>query len=235
MLLDKRFSLFQKMIEAGIKIFNRDTAQVFMFHSVDNSNGEFSISPENFKEFISQISINRQPEFISGLFEEIGTKKEKVYFTFDDVYESVYINALPILIEYQIPFSIFPTTNLIETKGYLSKRELIELSQNPLCTVGSHAVSHVPFRKLSRKQKEIELYDSKRILEDIIEKEVDCIAYPYGSIWAIDKETVNMVKAVGYKMAFSTLQVSVPAQIESMRYFIPRISISNENYNIAML
>lgn len=95
--------------------------------------------------------------------------------------------------------------NYIDTtkfdRNMLSWNQIIELSQDDLCTIGSHTMSHC---RLSMKDKDdlmYELKNSKDILSQKINKPVEHLAYPYGWITDVSDEAVDVAKEVGYKTA----------------------------------
>ena len=54
------------------------------------------------------------------------------------------------------------------------------MSDDPLCTIGSHAMHHNRLIDLSDAELDMELRESKRIIEQKTGKEVNYISYPYG-------------------------------------------------------
>ena len=75
-----------------------------------------------------------------------------------------------------------------------------QLAASPLCTIGSHTMTHcrlanVPFDKLS-----YELEESKRQIEQEIGKDVKYISYPYGWITDVNEDVFAATQAAGYEM-----------------------------------
>ncbi len=91
-------------------------------------------------------------------------------------------------------------------KRVLSSKEINKLSQSTLITIGSHTVNHTSLKWISRQQQEYELLESKRVLEQIIGKEVEMFAYPWGSPDDYTDESIDLLKKTGYKYAFTTSQ-----------------------------
>lgn len=103
--------------------------------------------------------------------------------------------------------------------------QLKELSKNDLIEIGSHTLTHAKLTSLSEEQIVNELTQSKIILEEKINKSVDFLAYPYGSINEVNSRIIQLAKQAGYKMAFSTKRSS--EQLDN--YFdIPRYNIDNK-------
>lgn len=80
----------------------------------------------------------------------------------------------------------------------LSWEQIKNLSNDPLCTIGSHAISHSALDKVNENQLDIELLNSKKLLEKYIQKSVYHFAYPYGRN---NDEMIYKLKQLGYKTA----------------------------------
>jgi peptidoglycan/xylan/chitin deacetylase (PgdA/CDA1 family) len=146
----------------------------------------------------------------------------KFALTFDDVFSDVFSNAYPVLVKLGIPFTLFVSTGLLDSPGYITSSELKIMSKDPLCTVGSHTVNHVRLRTSERSLEEIE--NSKKELEKILGKEIQLFAYPYGSIFACSRKNIREAKKAGYRAAFSTIRGFVPFITKRKRFFLPRFN-----------
>lgn len=73
-----------------------------------------------------------------------------------------------------------------------------EMSEDELCTIGSHAVRHCGIARLPEEEQKKELLCSKQILEEITGKEIDHFAYPFGNH---SDTTISIAKSI-YKTAF---------------------------------
>lgn len=160
--------------------------------------------------------------------------KNKRIITFDDGLEDLYTIAYPFLKERNIPFSAFIVTDYIGKSGYINKSQLLELSKDPLFTLGSHGISHEILTKLKKEEKQREIVDSKKILEDIVGQKVNYFSYSHGQS---DCEVLRFVKQ--YNLAFSALSLpyNFSTDIILGKYRIPRINFQNETYekNIDMI
>lgn len=92
---------------------------------------------------------------------------------------------------------IFSFSDLTVPQG-LSWEQLAELANDPLCTIGSHAVTHTPLTNLSTEEVIRELIDSKVTIEKYLNKPVNHFAYPYG---IYSKKITELAKQVGYRTA----------------------------------
>jgi peptidoglycan/xylan/chitin deacetylase (PgdA/CDA1 family) len=194
-----------------------------MFHTLskNKTNTTNFISNINaFERFIDEEIKCRTPR---SLDEIIRTDiKEGFSITFDDVSESVYNLAYPILKEKKIPFTIFVASNYIDCFGYLTRQELLEMTNDDLCTVGSHTKNHEMLR--NNKELKNEILGCKKIIEKIIQKEIKYFAYPYGSVLACSFKSIRVAANSGYTAAFSTINGYITRHSLKLRYFLPRIN-----------
>ena len=204
-----------------------------MFHEVVNEEiknySPYVITVNEFEKYLTSIATDKLIS-IEELFKCISEKEkhEKNVITFDDVHDSVYYNAVPFLKKNKIPFTLFVSLSLLDKHGYLSIKQLIELSKEPLCTIGSHGIDHIYYRFLSKKDCEKQLNDSKQKLEKIINKKVEYFAFPYGSFFACSFENIKLAKRSSYKLAFSTIPEKIKNSFIFEKFFLPRICVTSK-------
>jgi peptidoglycan/xylan/chitin deacetylase (PgdA/CDA1 family) len=130
----------------------------------------------------------------SMLATSIGTNRyydKVVILNFDDGRLSQYTKALPILDKYGFKATFYVVCNYIGKKdGYMDWNEIKTL-QKEGHDIGSHSMNHVRLEKLSKKNVEYEVGQSKRCLQDhgINAKS---FAYPFDS-GTDDKTVINIV------------------------------------------
>lgn len=64
----------------------------------------------------------------------------------------------------------------------LSWEELKQLSSEPLANIGAHTVNHLSLANLSLEDSIKEIVDSKTELEQMLQRDIDHFAYPYGGL-----------------------------------------------------
>ena len=225
------FGLIQKAKK--VRLSNSiNNINVLMFHDIYLGDSVFSpldISSNNFVYFFQEL-LERKVCFckIDSIF--IPNDATKYTITFDDVHESVYSNAIPFLIKHSIPFTLFIANAFINQNGYLTSRQILELTNNPLCTIGFHSNSHVIMRGLDKTSIKKEI-DCSELMH---EYSVDCdyFAYPYGSIYACSNQVIKTVKDSGrYKAAFGTINCSTNYKtITKEPFYIPRLTVSDQTW-----
>lgn len=225
------YSLLQK-IEEHKQNKNEKKGNILMFHEIKKDltkchDENCALKPRSFETLVSSFVTKVKIGHINNI--ELETDPFNV-ITFDDAYEEVFSFAYPILKSNNLPFTIFVTYELIDKKGYLTTSMINELANDNLCTIGSHTLTHPILRKCNGVQAQREIKESKLLLEKKIGKDVKYFAYPYGSIYACSLRDINLAKAAGYEMAFSTLNAPVTEFNLRNKFFIPRININEKNY-----
>ena len=51
-----------------------------------------------------------------------------------------------------IPFPLFVNVSLLDKEEFITRKQLVEMSQSELCTIASHGVSHGEFALLNKEQ-----------------------------------------------------------------------------------
>ena len=123
--------------------------------------------------------------------------------TFDDGYESVYSQALPILEALAVPATVFLTIGFLDgavsppwrsthpalVAEYraqaahfrpLTWKQACELAHHPLVRVGSHTISHPMLGTISPEAARRELVESRSRLRQELGIEADLFSYPFG-------------------------------------------------------
>jgi len=162
--------------------------------------------------FITRNDFEKQMKFLikhsynvislSELLELINNNKnvkKPVVITFDDGYEDNYTQAFPIMKKYNVPASIFMVANLVGREGFLSWDQLREMSENNI-DIGGHTMTHSKLSEIKdEKRLRYELYDSKKVLEKGLKKNVDFFAYPFN--FQFDDKIIRILEESGYKGA----------------------------------
>jgi len=216
------YKISEKFISAfnGISEFK---GRVWMIHHVGDGNDEFTISPQNLERFL--ISHKKNSIQICS----IDNYDCFDIFTIDDVSDDFFFKGFPLFLKYEIPFTLFVCVELLDKKGYITREQLVEMSKSPLCTIGSHGLTH-SFYKLLNKNKRVRfLRDSKQILENICGNPIDVFAFPYGSLYACGFFHKNLVSQF-YKYGFSTIPTVVTVKSFCMSYFLPRLNMNNKQF-----
>jgi len=271
-----------KLVNFSNDIFNKPIGIIYMLHRVDDfesdklaPNENMKISPQFLEDFILKnkdeknfISLDDAISVIKGI--KKNSDKPFIVITLDDGYKDNYINAFPIFIKYNIPFTIFIATDFPDNKAFLwwyiieeiilkhnnvilstgesfdcstienkinafmriraivlelpyhnfefsfknlfthyhvdsseynemliSWEELKKMSNNPLCTIGAHSVSHYRMSLLNNTDIINEICESKRRIENITGHKVNHFAYPFGTSNELNSNVIELTKNSG--------------------------------------
>jgi len=121
----KRLAL--RLIEAcggfkALQWYNRATPLVLMYHRIIDKPFIYGLSPEDFEKQIAYIAKRFRVVSMETLVQEVMQDQVKPYtiaLTFDDGHYDFYENAWPILKKYQIPASLYVTTDFINGSIWL--------------------------------------------------------------------------------------------------------------------
>lgn len=168
-----------------------------MYHAIGTDIREdhlnlYNIVPEQFEQQVSILSSCK-------VYALNDLEKNGFVITFDDGYRDNLTTALPVLEKYQLPFTVFITTNHIDASDdYLSSGDIRILARHPLVTLGTHGVSHRRLTTCNDDELRYELNESKHILEALSGHGINMMSYPHG---AVDARVVSAVRDAGYRYA----------------------------------
>ncbi len=218
-------------------LFPKDTKSedsnivVLMYHRFnDDKYPSTSISKVLFEEhinFLIEENIKILP--LSDLIDYFKMKKKlperSVFITIDDAFKSFYNHGFPILKKYNLPFSIFVSSDFVSSKSnsdYMSWSMLKEISENDGLVL-NHSKSHISLLEIKRNELIKEVEDNQEIIEKNLGAQPKIFSYPFGeSNFNIE----SLVEMLNYEFAFS--QFSAPIQKNDNKFRLPRFSLNDE-------
>lgn len=155
---------------------------VLMYHDVvrrDCSESGFQ-NPTALKYKVKAIEFERQVAAIADYLKTKRLPKDKIEFTFDDGGVTFLTEAAPILERYGFRGKFFIATSRIDTEGFLTKEQIVELQRRGHI-IGAHSHTH-PERMsaLTEQQIDDEWNTSVRILDGILGGKLACASIPNG-------------------------------------------------------
>lgn len=132
----------------------------------------------------------------------------RVVFAFDDGCQNFADNAWPLLRRHHFSATMYLISNQLGgTLAWCGSKLMDQATVQRLAAegmnFGSHTRSHCHLSQLSSAEKRKEIFDSKKELEDVLQKPVTDFAYPYGDY---DPEATALVKEAGYTTAVSCIR-----------------------------
>ena len=179
------------------------------------------ISRDGFREYVAEKSFVSVDTALKAIEKNNGA----YVLTADDALDDLYTEIYPICKANGIPFTALISVDLIDKEGYITTEQLVEMSRDPLVTIGSHGCTHVKLNECDDDQARYEIMESKRKLETIIGKEVFAYAYSNG---VASKRDIKLVKKAGYRYAFGVTPRK--CNIISMMFcwfLLPRYNLDN--------
>jgi peptidoglycan/xylan/chitin deacetylase (PgdA/CDA1 family) len=114
----------------------------------------------------------------------------------------------------------------------LSWDELKPFAMDPLVTIGAHSVTHCNLAKQTEAVAAQELADSRKNIENLLQRSIDHFAYPYGDRNAAGTREFALAQAAGFKTAVTTRPGVISADNSEQLTALPRVSL-NGNYQDA--
>ena len=111
----------------------------------------------------------------------------------------------------------------------LSWNELKPFAGEPLITIGAHTISHCNLAKQPAETAACELTESRSRIENVLQRRVLHLAYPYGDRIAAGAREFALARAAGYKTAVTTRPGMIFPESAAHMTALPRISL-NGNY-----
>jgi peptidoglycan/xylan/chitin deacetylase (PgdA/CDA1 family) len=167
-------------------------------------------------------------------------KDYNIAVTFDDAYQSVLKNAVPVLRKKQIPATIFvPTGNLGKKPTWITDPAHIYADETVLTesqvkelpadfiTIGSHTVSHIHLANVDESIARREIFESKETLELILNKKATLFAAPYATL---NEKFIPLFREAGFKRVFLNIP-TFPATKTNL-FVLGRISVEPTDWPI---
>lgn len=133
-----------------------------------------------------------------------------VAFSYDDGYEDNYTKIYPVLKDFQVNACIFLNPKFIEIddnelKGYLGQKHFTTKIRKPLSWAmiremsnngflfGDHTFSHVDLATLDEEYFKLEILESKKKIEDEVDKSCIYFAWPYGKLTNVSDNVLTFL------------------------------------------
>jgi peptidoglycan/xylan/chitin deacetylase (PgdA/CDA1 family) len=172
-----------------------DHAVILAYHHVSNDTpASTSVSVSTFEKHLAYLqrynfTVIPLELLLKRLSNDEEVPEKSIAITFDDAYISVYTTAMPLLRQYNMPFTVFVNTEPVE-KGYsnfMNWEQLRSLQSNG-GTVANHSHTHAYLIRRSKEEKDeqwrsrmrAEILTAQSRLSEKLGRVEKIFTYPYG-------------------------------------------------------
>ncbi len=121
-----------------------------------------------------------------------------ILVTFDDGFADFEDVALPILVDFALPATLFVTSSFVGRAGMLSRRALADVASETSVEIGGHSVTHPHLDVLPTQAAYDEIANCRDILTGLLGTAIYSFAYPHGSH---NRRTRQLVRNAGFRTA----------------------------------
>ncbi len=218
-------------------------AAILCYHSISaHYDSRYDpLDPRRFESHLQFLSAKCHPITMDALVEAIGSGRDlperAVVVTFDDGYRDNFEVALPLLLKYRVPATIYVVTGYIDGEvelaepphfSPLSWEQMIQMQHTGLVTFGAHGRTHRILSTLSQLEWGCEIADSKRMLEERLGIPIRHFAYPNGRGKDIPRGAGRLLQGSGFVSACSTIWGT--CHHERDRYALNRVMINSGDH-----
>lgn len=186
---------------------DRSTAVIFMYQRIGEDQAtQGNISLERFREHITELtkagySVLPVPKIIDAMKNGDDLPPKTVGITFDGAYQAALANAIPILANARLPFTVFFASDLVEggNPAHMNWEQIKKLSKNKLVSFGilpalyKHMVNQTDEQNAALINRAVSRY------REVMGNPPVLFSYPYGEYnTAIEKQ----IASYHFKAAF---------------------------------
>lgn len=179
---------------------------ILEYHMITNNPPKdsevYNVPPEEFAAQLDYLQQNGYTtmtlrEFMRAKHGKITLPENPVVLTFDDGYENVYTEMLPILEAHKMTAVVYVITNELGKPGYLTLEQVKDMQRRGI-EIGSHTADHLALVMLSGDFLMNQIRNSKIFLEWSGVETIYSFSYPNG---AYNSELIELLKSENYLTA----------------------------------
>jgi peptidoglycan/xylan/chitin deacetylase (PgdA/CDA1 family) len=163
------------------------------------------------------------PEILDAIQTNTPLPPKTIGITFEGAYMSAWYNAMPILMDKNIPFTVFYASDKADQKqtGHIDWKTLKKLAVHKHVTLAALPASYSHIAHTDKTTMTAALNKARARFRENFAYEVDYLAYPFGEY---NNVLTALAKAQGFKAAFALH--SGPIHSSTDLYAIPRFSMT---------
>lgn len=245
--LDRLFTIYFANYLNQLRLVKKQIP-VLMYHSISSGNQNHvhpyfktNTDPSVFLNQMSYLACNDYrvisiAEALKIMHNGKNIQNKYVVITFDDGFQDILTNALPVLNKFNFKATVYLPTYFISEEGRFFKgirclnwQEVIEIQSNNI-EIGSHTVTHPQLVSLTEKEVENELFFSKTVIEEKLGRSCNSFSYPY-AFPETNKQFINLIRIIltrsGYHNGVSTIVGTMRDKAD--KFFIKRIPVNSDD------
>lgn len=235
-----RMGIGRRIVTSALRAGSRRRNRILLYHRVvDDDIGtlpEASITRAAFAAQLAYLARYHDVVDLETLLAERGTRRNMVAITFDDGFEDNLRNAHPLLKQHGMPATVFAVSDYIGTERrfrwapderVLNADELRQMDASGM-RIGAHTATHARLSELSGETLTNELQRPKAVLEEMLDRPVNVLAYPFGERDDFNADTQRAARDAGYTYALAAYRGTVDGDTDP--FGVPRLP-SPENFD----
>lgn len=169
------------------------TRAILTYHSIDDSGSPISVSPETFRAHVRFLASGRVRVLPLDALSGLGDDADAVALTFDDGFANFASLALPLLLEHDLPATVFVVSDHVGgTNEWGGMRQAgiptlplmdwhdLERARDHGVGIGAHTRRHRDLTTLAPDELEAEILGGADALAAALGEPPSSFAYPYG-------------------------------------------------------
>lgn len=211
---------------------DQSKAVILAYHRIgEDSYPDTNLRTEQFLEHLQEIkqgnyNVIALPELLNAFENKEKLPPRTIAITFEGAYRSAFENAIPHLLDAEVPFTVFYASNNAEQNrpSYVDWETLKSLHKNKTVTLGTLPASYSRITHDNEQDVLITLNKARIKHREHFNEETDILSYPFGEY---SQNLRSLAKQQGFKAALGLHSgASFPG---SDIYALPRFSMT-ENY-----
>lgn len=196
----------------------------------EDSYPDTNLRREQFREHLSELingeyNVIALPEAVTALRDKKNLPPKAVVITFEGAYQSAFENAMPLLQEHHLPFTVFYASGSADSQNtrYMSWESLKSLSKEENVSLGILPVAYSPLGEMSETEFLRQINNARVRHREKLGRAAQFFSYPFGLYHERHKKAIEQQ---GFTAAFG-LHSGV-AYAGSDLYALPRFSMTEK-------
>lgn len=183
-----------------ILLYHRFLSKEESLSTINSEDRVYLLKEEEFAKQLEYLHSNKWSTItVSQLLESLEKRtplpEKSLIISFDDGNQTDYTIAFPLLEKLGFKGTFFLTSDFVDKPGHLNKSQILKMSQAGM-EFGTHGKTHKFLSTLDENELNLELSESKKMLEQITGKKIEVLSLPGGYH---SSEVKRMAQELGYR------------------------------------